>query len=155
LGLVQYLQHFMPNVSAYMAPLSGMTRNHHTFKWRPIHQKYFDMIEVLACQTPILRPINIYSPDMIWVICDASVSEIRLLYSQGPEWNTCRLAGFMSKKFYNTQFNYHVFEMETLAILEALLKWEDKLIGHKFTVVTDHRSLEFFQKQHKLSNCQA
>jgi RNase H-like domain found in reverse transcriptase len=61
----------------------------------------------------------------------------------------------MSKKFCNAQFNYHVFEMETLAILEALLKWEDKLIGHKFTVVTDHRLLEFFQKQCKLSNCQA
>jgi RNase H-like domain found in reverse transcriptase len=61
----------------------------------------------------------------------------------------------MSKKFHDAQFNYYVFEMETLAILEALLKWEDKLIGHKFTVVTDHRSLEFFQKQHKLSNCQA
>jgi RNase H-like domain found in reverse transcriptase len=45
--------------------------------------------------------------------------------------------------------------METLAILKALLKWEDKLIGCKFTVVTDHRSLEFFQKQRKLSNHQA
>jgi RNase H-like domain found in reverse transcriptase/Integrase zinc binding domain len=61
----------------------------------------------------------------------------------------------MSKKFHDAQFNYRVFEMETLAILEALLKWEDKLIGHKFTVVTDHRLLEFFQKQHKMSNHQA
>ena len=61
----------------------------------------------------------------------------------------------MSKKFKDAQYNYQVFEMETLAILEALLKWEDKLVGRKFTVVTDHRALEFFQKQHKLSNRQA
>jgi RNase H-like domain found in reverse transcriptase len=138
LGLIQYLQHFMPNVFAYMAPLSGMTRNHHTFEWRPIHQKCFDMIKMLACRTSILCPIDIWSPNTIWVICDASTSGVGALYSQGLEWNTCRLAGFMSKKFCDTQFNYRVFEMETLAILEALLKWEDKLIGHKFTMVTDH-----------------
>jgi hypothetical protein len=27
------------------------------------------------------------------------------------------------------QHNYRVFEMETITILEALLKWEDKLLG--------------------------
>ena len=45
--------------------------------------------------------------------------------------------------------------METLAILEALTKWEDKLIGRKFTVITDHQSLEFFSKQKHLSGRQA
>jgi Reverse transcriptase (RNA-dependent DNA polymerase) len=85
LGLIQYLQHFMPNVSAYTAPLSGMTRNHHTFGWRPIHQKCFDMIKTLACQTPILRPIDIQSPDTIWVICNASTSRVGALYGQGPD----------------------------------------------------------------------
>jgi hypothetical protein len=54
LGLVQYLQHFMPNVLAYMAPLSGMTWNGHLLEWRPIHQKCFEMIKALACKTPIL-----------------------------------------------------------------------------------------------------
>jgi hypothetical protein len=36
----------------------------------------------------------------------------------------------MSKKFTSAQHNYRVFEMETIAILEALLKWEDKLLGN-------------------------
>ena len=61
----------------------------------------------------------------------------------------------MSKKFQEAQFNYRVFEMETLAILEALLKWEDKLIGWRFKVITDHKALEFFLKQWKLSGRQA
>src|ERR1700733_13943245 len=58
-GLVQYLQHFMPNVSAFMSPLSGMTRNGHPFEWRPLHQKCFDQIKALACKTPILHPIDL------------------------------------------------------------------------------------------------
>jgi hypothetical protein len=45
--------------------------------------------------------------------------------------------------------------METITILEALLKWEDKLIGRHFKIVTDHKSLEFFQRQRKLSGHQA
>jgi len=60
----------------------------------------------------------------------------------------------MSKKFTNTQQSYRVFEMETLAILKALLKWKDKLIGRRIHVVTNHRTLEFFKRQPKLSNRQ-
>jgi len=40
LGLVQYLQHFMPNISAFMGPLSSMTKN--AFLWKPLHKKCFE-----------------------------------------------------------------------------------------------------------------
>ena len=155
LGLVQYIQHFMPNVSAFMAPLSAITKNGHEFTWRPIHEKCFAEIKALATKTPILKPINPDNGDPIWVICDASVSGVGAFYGQGTSWEKCRPAGFMSRKFREAQQNYRVFEMETLAILEALTKWEDKLIGRRFTVVTDHQSLEFFAKQRHLSGRQA
>jgi hypothetical protein len=45
-------------------------------------------------------------------------------------------------------------ELETLAILEALQKWEDKLVGHRFHVITDHKALEFFKTQISLSSRQ-
>jgi hypothetical protein len=60
----------------------------------------------------------------------------------------------MSKMFTDAQWNYHVFEQETLAILEALLKWEDKLLGYCIHVVTDHKALEFFKTQLCLSGRQ-
>jgi RNase H-like domain found in reverse transcriptase len=44
--------------------------------------------------------------------------------------------------------------METIAILEALLKWEDKLLGCKLQIVTDHKALEFFKTQHCLNSRQ-
>ena len=77
------------------------------------------------------------------------------MYGQGLTWQTCRPAGFMSKKFTAAQHNYCVFELETLAILEALLKWEDKLLGYRIHVITNHKVLEFFLTQHKLSSRQA
>ena len=39
---------------------------------------------------------------------------------------------------------------KTLAVLEALMKWEDKLLDRNFTVVTDHKGLEYFKTQPNL-----
>ena len=50
--------------------------------------------------------------------------------------------------------NYAVHELDTLTILEAFLKWEDKLIGYHIHVITDHKDLEFFKTQAHLSNQQ-
>jgi len=58
----------------------------------------------------------------------------------------------MSRKFTDAQRHYHVFEQETIMILEALLKWEDKIIGYCIHVVTNHQVLEFFKTQDQLSS---
>lgn len=150
LGLVQYLAHFMPDVSAFTSPLSSMMRNGQYFYWRPLHQKCFDEIKVLACKSPILRPINLKLPDPVWLITDASYTGVGAMYGQGPDWETCRPAGFMSKKFTSAQYSYFTFEQEALAVVESLLKWEDKLLGCHFTLVTDHKSLEFMKEKRKL-----
>ena len=42
-------------------------------------------------------------------------------------------------------------EHEIIVALEALMKWEDKLLGQKFTLVTDHKGLEYFKTQPVLS----
>ena len=57
----------------------------------------------------------------------------------------------MSKKFIMAQQNYAVYKLETLAILKALFKWEDKLIGYCIHVITNHKALEFFKTQINLS----
>jgi hypothetical protein len=154
LGLVQYIAQFLPDITAYTGPLAAMTRNGALFAWRPLHQSCFENIKNICCRTAILRPIDSTIDEPIWVICDASVSGVGAMYGQGPTWQTCRPAGFMSKKFTSAQHHYRVFEQETLAILEALLKWEDKLMGYRVHVVTDHKALEFFKTQRRLNGRQ-
>jgi RNase H-like domain found in reverse transcriptase/Integrase zinc binding domain len=155
LGLVQYLVHFMPDVTLYTSLLSVICRNGQPFYWKPLHEACFTQIKAITCRLLVLRPINPMLDDPIWVICDASMSGIGVMYGQGETWQTCRPAGFMSKKFTTAQMNYRVFEMETIAILEALLKWEDKLLGCKIHIVTDHKALEFFKMQQHLNSRQA
>jgi hypothetical protein len=60
----------------------------------------------------------------------------------------------MLKKFTAAQHNYCALEMETITILEALFKWDDKLISKQIHIITDHKALEFFKAKRRLSNCQ-
>ena len=98
-------------------------------------------------RSPILKPVDFNKNEPVWVITDGSRMGIGAMYGQGASWDTCRPAGFLSKKFTSAQHNYRMHEHKTLVVLEALMKWEDKLLGRKFTVVTDHKGLEYFKTQ--------
>jgi hypothetical protein len=153
-GLVNYLGDFLPEVASYTGPLMAMTQNGAPFHWHPIHQRCFDMIKRICYKTPIICPIEPKRDEPIWLICNVSRTGIGAMYGQGPSWQQCRPTGFMSKKFTTVQHNYAVHELETLAILEALQKWEDKLVGYKVHIITDHKALEFFTTQVNLSHRQ-
>jgi hypothetical protein len=99
LGLVQYLAHFMPDITAYTGPLSTICRNGQPFYWKLLYETCFNHIKVITCKSPVLKPIDPQSRKLIWVICDASMSGIGAIYSQGETWQTCHPASFMSKKF--------------------------------------------------------
>jgi hypothetical protein len=47
----------------------------------------------------------------------------------------------MSKKFTSAQRSYKTYKQEALAVIEALMKWEDKLLGRHFIIATDHKAL--------------
>ena len=74
LGLVQYLAHFMPDVTAFTLPLVMCIHNGRQSVWMPLLDKCFDSIKTLVCWAPILKPIDASNPDPIWVICYSSKS---------------------------------------------------------------------------------
>ena len=45
------------------------------------------------------------------------------------------------------QQNYAIHKLETLGILEVLMKWKDNLIGYEVHIITDHKALELFKTQ--------
>jgi RNase H-like domain found in reverse transcriptase len=116
---MQYLAHFLPDISTFTSLLSAITRNSQAFQWQPLHDHCFQMIKSICCMTPVLKLIDPESPEPIWVICDASVFGTCTMYGQEPDWQTCQPAGFLSKKFLDAQRNYQTFEHETIAILKA------------------------------------
>src|SRR6266481_8692110 len=131
----------MPDITTYTSPLMGCVQNNKPFLWTPLLNKCFKSIKALVCKAPILKLIDANHPDPI---C-GSKSGVSAVHGQGLEWQTCHPTGFLSKNFSAAQQNYQTHEHETIAILEALIRWEDKLLGLKFVIVTDHKSLKYFE----------
>ena len=107
----------MPDITVYTTLLSGLAQNKRTFQWTPLLDKCFQSIKAIAMQSPILKPVDFNKNEPVWVIMDGSRTGIGAMYGQGANWDTCRPAGFLSKKFTSTQHNYHTHEHKTLAIL--------------------------------------
>jgi hypothetical protein len=51
---------------------------------------------------------------------------------------------FESRKFSQPERLYSIYDKEMLAIMHALTKFRQYLVGSKFVVKTDHNSLKYF-----------
>ncbi|KAG9217547.1 hypothetical protein CCMSSC00406_0008474 [Pleurotus cornucopiae] len=74
--------------------------------------------------------------------------------SFGKDWASARPVTFKSKQLSPAEKNYPTHDKELLAIVRALHKWRNDLLGAEFEVFTDHRTLEFLNKQQNLSKKQ-
>lgn len=159
LGLVRYLDPFLPNLAEPAQILNRLTTkeaNASFPEWTPYHQRAFDKIKGLVLSSDCLTTIDHVSPgdNQIFVTCDASEKGTGAVLSFGPSWELARPVAFYSKSFNDAEKNYPVHEKEMLAIVRALKKWRTDLIGTPFFVYTDHRTLEYFHIQRDLSRQQ-
>ncbi len=154
LGLIEYLAHFMPNVSAFSGLLQTICSNHLPFRWTLLHQKCFDEIKTIVWEIPPDTIKEDKAKFHIWVITDTCPGGMGAVLVQGENWQTACPATFMLKKFTLTQCAYFTYELEALGILEALMKWLDELMGGQtFTVVTDHKALTYFKEKNHTAGC--
>ena len=97
LGLATYLAMFLPTLATFTTVLSAI-KAARPFVWLPIHDAAFNRIKELTCRKVILKPIRADNPEQVWLITDASLVGLGAYYGQGPTWEECRPAGFLSKK---------------------------------------------------------
>jgi len=56
-GIIQYLSQFLPNVTDYTSPMSGMCSNNREFLWTEFQDDCFQKLKDLVCKNPVCRPI--------------------------------------------------------------------------------------------------
>ena len=80
LGLIQYLAQFMPDVMAYITPLSSSVPNNWAFQWTPLLDKCFESIKTLASRMLILKPVDFSRNEPVWVITEKSKTGVSAIY---------------------------------------------------------------------------
>lgn len=143
LGLCGYYRHFIPHFSGIAAPLSDLTKKIETdpVHWTPQCDTAFEKLKQLLCTKPVLAP-----PDFskqFYLQTDASARGIGAVLAQKDEQTKDHPVAYFSRKLADRERNYSATELEGLAVVAACRHFLPYLLGHEFTVVTDHRALSF------------
>ncbi|KAL0190943.1 hypothetical protein M9458_013641, partial [Cirrhinus mrigala] len=157
LGFSNFYRRFIRNFSTVAAPLSSMIKQGNTrLTWTPAATQAYDELRLRFTTAPILHHPDPNLPFFVEV--DASSTGVGAVLSQrqGQPLKTFPCAYF-SHKLSPAERNYDVGNRELLAIKLALEEWRHWLEGarHPFTILTDHRNLEYIRTAKVLNHRQA
>ncbi|KAI2660308.1 Transposon Tf2-8 polyprotein [Labeo rohita] len=157
LGFSNFYRRFIRNFSTVAAPLTSMVKKGEThLTWSPAAVQAFHELRHRFTTAPILRHPDPQLPFLVEV--DASSTGVGAVLSQRqgqpPKTYPC---AFFSHKLSPAERNYDVGNRELLAIKLALEEWRHWLEGarHPFTILTDHKNLEYLRTAKVLNHRQA
>ena len=145
LGVVNYLQRFLPGLASDASTLSEILGEYTKWVWMDTHAQAFKRLKELVNSSQILRPWNNESQESKYLICDASDVELGSFIGQG-NLDAIRPSCFYSRKFNPPQLRYSTFQKELLAVIDSLHFFEAQLRGHQFVILTDHKPLLIFMQ---------
>ncbi len=157
LGFANFYRRFIRNFSTVAAPMTSMLkRGRQRLVWTPAAIAAFQKLKERFTTAPIL-----HHPDPkreFTVEVYASSTGIGAILSQ-RHGDPSKLypCAFHSRKLTPTEQNYDVGNRELLAMKAAFEEWRHWLEGakHPFTVLTDHRNLEYLRSAKRLNYRQA
>ena len=168
LGLASYSRRFIKNFAEKAHALSSLTKKNSAWQWGPTEQKAFDTIKTDLTTAPILSfP---YFTRAFIVHTDASgfgvgavLSQIQTLsanqactvespddskqFEEPPDGSGETVIAYTSKHLSDTQAKWSTTEKEAFAIIHAVKTFYHYLYGTNFTIVTDHRPLEYLMSK--------
>ncbi|GFS59606.1 transposon Tf2-11 polyprotein [Trichonephila clavipes] len=126
----------IPAYSVIAKPLSDLLRKDTPFNFDVKQKASFDELKRLLCQKPVL---GIYRQNCeTEIYTDASIDGLAaVLLQRFPDDNSLHPIYYMSRKTSETERKHTSYELEVLAIIEALKKFKVYILGMPFKIITD------------------
>ena len=140
LGLVNFVGKFIPNLPTVAEPLLRLIRHKVKFVWGEEQRKAFERIKELMskCETLAFFDANATT----CVTADASPYGLGCVLSQVID-GVDRVIAYGHRSLTNVERRYSQTEREALAIVWACEHFYMYLQGLKFTLITDHKPLQY------------
>lgn len=149
IGLASYFRQFIPSFSKFMAPLFKLTSGKGcNIDWQPVHEQIRQKVITHLTSQPVLK---IFDPKLpIEIHTDASADGYGAVLIQKVDDKQHPVA-YYSRRTSSPESRYHSYELETLAVVNAVKHFSHYLRGRKFTVVTDCNSVKATKSKIELS----
>ncbi|GBO35953.1 Retrovirus-related Pol polyprotein from transposon 297 [Araneus ventricosus] len=141
LGLTRYFRKFIPKCSTIARPLSDLLKKDRKFKFGEEERISFNQLKLMLAEKSVLRIYNSnYETELH---TDASLEGYEaILMQKSPDDKNLHPTFYMSKKTTDAEKKYSSYELEALAVIEAVKKFRVYLLGIPFKIVTDCAALE-------------
>ena len=145
LGMTNYLSRFIPNYATLTEPLRKLTKKDVKWTWTDDQQSSFLNIKEAIMSSHVMAYFDPCKDTEI--IADASPVGLGALLCQKEKLRdgTEKISAiaYASKALTDVEQRYSQIENEALALVWACEKFHVYIYGKSFTLVTDHKPLEF------------
>ncbi|CAH2014093.1 unnamed protein product [Acanthoscelides obtectus] len=141
LGLLGYYRKFIKDFAKITKPLTIRLKKDAIINPNDAdYIKCFELCKTLLTNDPILQYPDFSQPFLITT--DASNYAIGAILSQGKLGSDLPIA-YASRTLSDSETKYSTTEKELLSIVYAVKYFRPYIFGRKFTIVTDHKSLQW------------
>ena len=139
LGIINYVNRYIPNYSSVAEPLRRLTKKGVEFKWDIDQQQSFESLKELLTNAETMAYYNPKAETKI--IVDASPTGLGAILTQKQQNGDWRPVSYGSRALTDVESRYSQTEREALAVLWACLHYHYYIFNREFTICTDHKPL--------------
>eukprot|EP00731_Ephydatia_muelleri_P002128 Em0001g2128a len=143
LGFANYYRRFIQGFAEVAKPLHRLTEHAVNFSWTAECQEAFENLRSRLTRAPILAFPDYTLPFVLDT--DASDLGIGAVLSQVSSLGQEQVVAYGSRLLSKAERNYSVTRRELLAVVTFIRLFRPYLLGRRFTVRTDHSSLQWIQ----------
>ena len=139
LGIAGYLRKFVPHMALISLPLTNLLHSDVSWFWGSAQADAAAQIKRLLTTAPILRSYDVKQPVSLEV--DASGNGLGAVVLQPDDQGRLCPVVFLSRCLTEVESRYATIEREALAVIWALHRAHEYVLGVPVTVYTDHKPL--------------